>query len=139
MTSLSSKDSLLMLEEIIQENSLYDVPVEFIDDTFGIDINVTQPSNEILRTTFYQYLKVTFRKLVECQELKINPIKMPKYPLYSFNTDKLGDIRVYGQTIIQDSPSPLIHAETSDKFKLILDILKTHEERIDELEIMVDI
>ena len=64
---------------------------------------------------------------------------MPKYPLYSFNNAKLGDIRVYGQTIIQDSPSPLIHAETSDKFKLILDILKTHEERIDELEIMVDI
>ena len=118
MTSLSSKDSLLMLEEIIQENSLYDVPVEFIDDTFGIDINVTKPSNEILRTTFYQYLKVTFRKLVECQELKINPIKMPKYPLYSFNTDKLGDIRIYGQTIIHDSPSPLIHAETSDKFKI---------------------
>ena len=139
MTSLSSEDSLRALEEIIQENCLYDLPVEFIDDTLGMNMRNSHSECEILKTSFYQYLKVIFRRLVEHQKLKISPIKMPKYPLFSFDNKKIDDIRRYGQTIIQDSSTPLIHAETSDKFHLILDILKKQEDRIEQLEIMADI
>ena len=139
MTSLSSEDSLRALEEIIQENCLYDLPVEFIDDTLGMNMRNSHSECEILKTSFYQYLKVIFRRLAEHQKLKISPIKMPKYPLFSFDNKKIDDIHRYGQTIIQDSSTPLIHAETSDKFHLILDILKKQEDRIEQLEIMADI
>ena len=100
MTSLSSKDSLHALEEIVQENSLYDVPVEFIDDTLGMNIHNSYPDYEILKTSYFQYLKVIFRRLVEHQELKISPIKMPKYSLSSFNNKKIDGINIYGQNII---------------------------------------
>jgi len=139
MTSLSSEDSLRALEEILQENCMYDLPVEFIDDTFGMNMRNSDSGCEILKTSLYQYLKVIFRRLAELQKLNISPVKMPKYPLYSFDNKKIDDIRRYGQTIIQDSTTPLIHAETSDKFHLILDILKKQEDRIEQLEIMADI
>ena len=134
MTSLSSKDSLRTLEEIVQENSLYDVPVEFIDDTLGMNMLNSHSDCEILKTSYFQYLKVIFRRLVEHQELNISPIKMPKYSLSSFNNKKIDGINIYGQNIIRESQIPLIHAETSDKFQVILDILKKQEDRIKELE-----
>lgn len=138
MTSLSSKDSLHALEEIVQENSLYNVPVEFIDDSLGMDIHNSHPDYEILKTSYYQYLKVIFRKLVECEKFTISPIKMPKYSLCSFNDEKISSINMYGHNIIRESRIPLIHAETTDKFQAILDILKKQETRIDELENRLD-
>ena len=53
-----------------------------------MNIHNSYPDYEILKTSYFQYLKVIFRRLVEHQELKISPIKMPKYSLTSFNNKK---------------------------------------------------
>ena len=124
------------LTNLLRDNRAYDIPIEFIDDKYGLDmrgVHRDDPVN-IIQTTLYTYLRDTFRKLVRCGKSNIQPSKIPKYPIHSINNKKYLSNPVYGQQILLKNPVPLIHAETNESFQLILTILNDQNQRIRELE-----
>ena len=124
------------LTNLIHSNCAYDVPVEYIVDSHGLDMRGAHRNDPVITnsTTLYTYLRESFRKLLKCGDSKMSPVKIPKYPIHMINNQKYLDNPLYGRQTVLTRPIPLIHAETNESFKLIATILNEQNQRILKLE-----
>ena len=129
----TSETTIDTLTNLLRDNRAYDIPIEFIDDKYGLDmrgVHRDDPVN-IIQTTLYTYLRDTFRKLVRCGKSNIQPSKIPKYPTQINDNKKYLSTYLIKQILLKN---PSVVNTTTESFQLILTILNDQNQRIRELE-----
>jgi len=143
----NSNNTINDLESIIREDLSYDVPITYKVGSGDLlrllaaqmnTYNSTSFNHNVRNTTLFKYKQMLFREKLNNHNRfirgDVTNNENPPNPIVKINGASLGHGSIKSNTLLCH-PVTTIHAETSDKFVAILDILKKQEKRINELEL----
>jgi len=142
----NNKNTINDLESIIREDLSYDVPITYKvnpDDllrSLAVQMNNNNINsfNNIRNTSLFKYKQMLFRENLNNYNKfirgDVTHKEKPFYPIVKINGKSPLGGPPESEPLLYH-PTTTIHAETSDKFVAILDILKNQEKRINELEL----